>query len=173
MNRKQRRNPTKQELAKNINDTARQTMMQSMQISKKVASLEEGVDFMTDAVIGTRLSTGDQTQLGDNVIIGYVGRIDGKPFEGGMAESMTLRDLGSGKLIPGFEDYLVCIKPESTVTFKVTFPENYGSKNLAGKEAEFTVVLIAAYRPSEALKTAQDLVANARKELSQKTESVQ
>lgn len=74
---------------------------------------------------------------GDVVVMDFVGRIDGEAFEGGSAERHEL-ELGSGQFIPGFEEQLVGVKAGEEKVVTVSFPENYGAENLAGKEAEFT-----------------------------------
>lgn len=74
----------------------------------------------------------------DRVVMDFVGKLDGEPFEGGTAKDHALV-LGSKQMIPGFEDALVGVKPGEERTFKVTFPEDYHAENLAGKETEFTV----------------------------------
>ncbi len=76
--------------------------------------------------------------IGDMVVMDFVGRLDGEVFEGGSGEDVELV-LGSGQLIPGFEDQLKGAKPGSTVTVKVEFPADYGAPQLAGKPAEFEV----------------------------------
>ncbi len=73
---------------------------------------------------------------GDQVLIDFIGRVDGVAFEGGTAQDVELV-LGSGNFIPGFEAQLVGAKPDSDVTVKVTFPADYQAANLAGKDAEF------------------------------------
>ncbi|HIP14748.1 MAG TPA: trigger factor [Sulfurimonas autotrophica] len=75
---------------------------------------------------------------GDTAVIDFEGFVDGKAFEGGAAENFELK-LGSGQFIPGFEDQLIGVKRDEEVTINVTFPENYGSDTLAGKDAEFKV----------------------------------
>ena len=77
-------------------------------------------------------------KAGDTAVIDFDGSIDGVPFEGGKAENFALL-LGSGQFIPGFEDQLIGVKRDEEVVVKVTFPENYGSADLAGKDAEFKV----------------------------------
>jgi len=79
-------------------------------------------------------------ESGDAVVVDFVGRIDGKEFAGGKAENHTLR-LGSNQFIAGFEDQLIGAKAGETRTVKVTFPEQYGNDELAGKEAEFEVTV--------------------------------
>lgn len=75
---------------------------------------------------------------GDTAVIDFEGFLEGKPFEGGKAENFELR-LGSGQFIPGFEDQLIGVKRDEEVEINVTFPENYGGTELAGKAASFKV----------------------------------
>ena len=75
---------------------------------------------------------------GDTAVIDFEGFIDGEPFEGGAAKDHELL-LGSGQFIPGFEDQLIGVKRDEEVEINVTFPEDYGSDKLAGKEAMFKV----------------------------------
>jgi len=81
---------------------------------------------------------GEGAELSDTVMIDFLGRVDGEEFSGGKAEGFNLV-LGSGQLIPGFEDQLVGAKAGETRELKVTFPADYPEPKLAGKEAEFTV----------------------------------
>ena len=73
---------------------------------------------------------------GDEVILDFEGFVDGEAFEGGKGENYPLT-IGSGSFIPGFEDQLVGAKVGDDVDVKVTFPEEYQAKELAGKEAIF------------------------------------
>ena len=75
---------------------------------------------------------------GDVAVIDFEGFIDGEAFEGGKGENFELT-LGSGQFIPGFEDQLIDVKRDEEVEINVTFPEEYGAKDLAGKEAMFKV----------------------------------
>ncbi len=77
-------------------------------------------------------------EKGDTVVIDYEGSIDGKKFDGGSADNYSL-ELGSGSFIPGFEDQLIGHNTNDDVDVKVTFPEDYHAKDLAGKEAIFKV----------------------------------
>ncbi|MBL4837582.1 MAG: trigger factor [Kordiimonadaceae bacterium] len=86
---------------------------------------------------------------GDAVVIDYLGRIDGEAFDGGAADGHQL-ELGSNSFIPGFEEQLVGAKTGDEKIVTVTFPEQYHSVDLAGKEAEFTVTVQAVKQPSEA-----------------------
>lgn len=72
--------------------------------------------------------------------IDFAGRIDGEPFEGGEAKNYVL-EIGAGRLIDGFEDQLVGMKVGEQKDIQVTFPEDYGREELAGKDAVFTVTL--------------------------------
>lgn len=73
---------------------------------------------------------------GDTVVIDFVGSVDGETFEGGSATDFNL-ELGTGRFIPGFEDQLVGASAGDTRTVAVTFPADYPSAALAGKEATF------------------------------------
>ncbi|MEG1584032.1 MAG: trigger factor [Anaerovorax sp.] len=75
-------------------------------------------------------------ELGDVVLIDYAGFVGEEQFEGGTAERQPL-ELGSGSFIPGFEEQLVGVSVGDNKDVKVTFPEEYHSENLAGKEAIF------------------------------------
>jgi len=77
---------------------------------------------------------------GDQANFDFVGKIDGEEFEGGKAEGFELV-IGSGQFIPGFEDQMIDMNIEETKDITVTFPEDYQSTDLAGKEAVFTVTL--------------------------------
>jgi trigger factor len=76
---------------------------------------------------------------GDHVVIDYLGRIDGEPFAGGEGRDQLL-ELGSGRLIAGFEEQLVGASAGEQRTVTVTFPEDYPN-DLGGQEAEFEVTV--------------------------------
>lgn len=76
----------------------------------------------------------------DVVDINFLGKVNGVAFEGGTADNQTAA-LGSGQYIPGFEDGIVGMSVGETKDINVTFPENYGSEELAGKDAVFTITL--------------------------------
>jgi len=90
------------------------------------------------------------SQTGDRVTIAFEGTVDGKPFEGGKSDDFPLV-LGSGMMIPGFEDQLIGKQVGDDVTVEITFPEAYGAKELAGKPASFAVKVkeIAEPQPVE------------------------
>lgn len=77
---------------------------------------------------------------GDFVTIDFEGFVDGEAFEGGKAENHQL-ELGSGTFIPGFEEQVVGMKRDQEKEIEVTFPEEYGNEDLAGKPAVFKVLL--------------------------------
>ena len=86
---------------------------------------------------------------GDMVVGDFVGRIDGEAFEGGSMENAEVV-IGANRFIPGFEDQLKGAKPATTVTISVTFPEDYGAKELAGKAAEFEFQVKEVKKPKTA-----------------------
>jgi trigger factor len=75
---------------------------------------------------------------GDFVVIDFTGRVDGEAFEGGEARGQLV-ELGSGRLIPGFEDQLEGASAGDERAVEVTFPDDYPAEHLAGKEASFAV----------------------------------
>ena len=111
------------------------------QVEESLKRLADSQKTYTDKGEGAAAETGDA------VSIDFEGRIGGEPFEGGKAEDFDLT-LGSGAFIPGFEDQLTGAKAGDERTVKVTFPENYGAKNLAGQEAEFAVKVKAVKSPN-------------------------
>jgi trigger factor len=86
------------------------------------------------------------SQAGDVVVIDFVGTLNGKEFQGGSAKDFRLK-LGSGQFVPGFEDQLTGAKAGDKRTVDVTFPENYGSAELAGKPASFAVEVKEIHKP--------------------------
>ncbi|WP_109357063.1 trigger factor [Sphingorhabdus sp. EL138] len=81
-----------------------------------------------------------KAKIGDQCLIDFEGKVDGVPFDGGKGEGMAI-ELGSGRLIPGFEDQLIGKKANDEVLVKVTFPEDYNVETLKGKDATFDVVI--------------------------------
>jgi trigger factor len=93
---------------------------------------------------------GAAAEEGDQVVIDFVGKVDGEPFEGGAAEDYPLV-IGSGSFIPGFEEQLAGLKPGDEKAVEVKFPDEYGAPHLAGKEAVFDVTVkeVRGPRPAE------------------------
>lgn len=96
------------------------------------------------------LETPRPTQKDDVVVIDFVGKINGEAFEGGSANDHHLA-LGSNSFIPGFEDQLIGKNVGDDVLVGVTFPEDYGNKEFAGKAATFEVKIkeVRALKPAE------------------------
>lgn len=93
------------------------------------------------------LVAGRPVEMGDIVNINYVGKVDGEEFEGGSAEDQLVF-VGAGDFIDGFEDGIVGMNAGETKTIDVTFPEDYGSADLAGKAAQFDITLNIVYDPT-------------------------
>ncbi|PLX90041.1 MAG: trigger factor [Desulfuromonas sp.] len=98
--------------------------------------LNEMLNSRSSQVVAER----DDAQNGDFVTIDFEGFVDGVAFEGGAAQDHVL-ELGSGSFIPGFEEQLVGLKRGEEKEINVTFPEEYGNKDLAGKESTFKIAL--------------------------------
>ncbi len=113
-------------------------------VDEALKSLAENAQSFEDRKKGSKAKDGDQ------VVIDFKGSVDGEEFEGGAAEDYPLV-LGSNSFIPGFEEQLVGVKAGDEVEVKVTFPEEYGAENLAGKDAVFacTVKEVKAPKPAE------------------------
>ena len=107
------------------------------------------VDNMLDILRkqNTRFEAAERAaENGDQLTIDFVGKIDGEAFAGGSAKGTQLV-LGSGRMIPGFEDALVGVKAGEERVINPTFPEDYQNLDLAGKTAEFTVTVSAVAAP--------------------------
>lgn len=85
---------------------------------------------------------------GDLVVMDFVGKVDGTPFDGGTGEDMSV-EIGSGRLIPGFEDQLVGVKAGQEKTIEVTFPADYNVDTLKGKPATFDLTIKAVKTAGE------------------------
>jgi len=121
----------------------------------------------------------ESAQNGDIAMIDFEGFLDGVAFEGGKAENYSL-ELGSGTFVAGFEEQVVGMKPGEEKDIKVTFPEEYHSPNLAGKEATFKVKLNSLKRKNlpalddefakdvSEFDTLEELKADTRKKLEEK-----
>jgi trigger factor len=103
------------------------------------AQIDAEIDRLRDRM--ATLDTVDRpAENGDHVVIDYVGSVDGQEFEGGTGRDQLL-ELGSGRLVPGFEDQLVGASAGDERTVTVTFPEDYPVPELAGQEAQFAVTV--------------------------------
>jgi trigger factor len=103
------------------------------------AEFDKALQQLLDSNRSTKVITEDRKAVkGDVVVIDYVGKLDGEVFEGGTAFDAYL-ELGSGQFIPGFEDQLIGVKSGDSAVLNITFPTDYGAKNLAGKAVVFNV----------------------------------
>ncbi|MCK0139047.1 trigger factor [Aliiroseovarius sp. F47248L] len=109
-------------------------------IEEALGSLAETAQDFKDRKKGSKAKDGDQ------IVIDFLGKVDGEAFDGGAAEDYPLV-LGSGSFIPGFEEQLVGAKPGDDVEVKVSFPAEYGAENLAGKDAVFDCKVKAVKEP--------------------------
>lgn len=91
---------------------------------------------------------GHEAATGDLVVMDFVGKVDDVAFDGGTGEGMAI-EIGSGRLIPGFEDQLVGVKKGDEKTINVTFPEDYQAENLKGKAATFDLKITDVKVPAE------------------------
>jgi len=115
----------------------------------------EATDEMLDEAVA-RLAEGQKSydpapakhaaRKGDLVIMDFEGKVDGEPFDGGKGEGMSL-ELGSGRLIPGFEDQLIGARANEQRVVNVTFPEDYGVDYLKGRAATFDVTINEVQTP--------------------------
>jgi trigger factor len=127
----------------------------AVEIEKPVASVDDAAldealaNLAKSANVFEDRPEGAAAEDGDQVVIDFVGSVDGEEFEGGAAEDYPLV-LGSGSFIPGFEEQVKGVKVGDTPAVTVTFPEDYGAKNLAGKEASFAVTVKAVKAPKAA-----------------------
>lgn len=115
---------------------------------------EAAVDAQVQRLLGQMKQFDDapakhKAKSGDQVIIDFEGSVDGVPFDGGKGEDMAV-EIGSGMLIPGFEDQLIGAKIDEERTLNVTFPEDYQAENLKGKDAQFAIKVKALKVPAEA-----------------------
>ncbi len=102
---------------------------------------EEDVDNMIEVLRKQQATWQDVDRAaaeGDRVNIDFTGTRDGKEFEGGKGEGVDL-ELGSGRMIPGFEDGLVGLSAGDEKTLKITFPDDYHAEDLRGAKTEFAV----------------------------------
>lgn len=103
-------------------------------VEARIAELASGNKSYDDAKKGHKAATGDL------VVMDFVGKVDGVAFDGGTGSDMSV-EIGSGRLIPGFEDQLVGVKKGDEKTISVTFPDDYNVDSLKGKPATFELVI--------------------------------
>ena len=114
------------------------------------AAVEEALGRLAESAVGYEDKGEDAAaEEGDQVVIDFVGKIEGEPFEGGSAEDYPLA-IGSESFIPGFEEQLKGAKAGEEKQVTVNFPENYGAEHLAGKEAVFDCTVKEVRAPVKA-----------------------
>jgi len=122
----------------------------SVSVERPVAEVnDKDVDNMVDVLRKQQQDwkeTKRKAQKGDRVTIDFVGRKDGEEFEGGKAEGQQLV-LGSGQMIPGFEDGILGMKPGEEQDIDVTFPEDYQAEELRGAAVTFSIKVTASEKP--------------------------
>jgi len=124
----------------NIDETYKECVPEVTLPEVSEEEIEEELKKIANSMSETKVSQKETLEKGDIAVIDFKGYIDGKPMENGSAEAYPL-EIGSGSFIEGFEDQLIGMKIGETRKIKVKFPENYGAKEIAGKEAEFEVTL--------------------------------
>ncbi len=117
----------------------RQLELERLQAKVEDAEVDRALERMAAEFTRTEpVKKKRKSKEGDVLVIDFVGRIDGEPFEGGSAKGYQLA-LGSGRFLPGFEDRLVGTSPGDKLTIDITFPEDYADDKLRGRKAEFEV----------------------------------
>ncbi len=101
-------------------------------VEERIKNLAEAQAPLVDVAKNRKM------KAGDTAVLDFEGSVDGVVFEGGTAKDFALK-LGSGQFIPGFEEQVIGMKRDEEAVIKVTFPAEYGGKELAGKDAEFKV----------------------------------
>jgi trigger factor len=119
-----------------------------------VAPTESEIDAQLARIAGQQKSFEDAMEghpavEGDLVVMDFVGKVDGVAFDGGTGTDMSV-ELGSGRLIPGFESGLEGVKTGESRTLNVTFPDDYNVAYLKGKPATFDVTVTKIQVPKEA-----------------------
>jgi trigger factor len=127
-----------------VRPTAELGPYKGLEVGRREARVEEAdIDKELEALrerVATLETVDRPAANGDHVVIDYVGSVGGEPFEGGTGRDQLL-ELGSGRLIPGFEEQLTGASAGDTRTVEVTFPEDYPNQALAGQQAEFEVTV--------------------------------
>lgn len=116
--------------------------LDEVDVERQVASVDDkDVDVMIENLQKQRqtyVAKDSAVATGDQVKFDFEGSIDGEKFDGGSAEDFSLV-IGSGRMIPGFEDGIVGMKAGEEKVIDVTFPEDYQAENLKGKQAQFKI----------------------------------
>jgi trigger factor len=115
---------------------------EGLEVGRREASVgDEAIQAEIEALRerSAKLETTDRAAAdGDFVVMDFLGTLDGEPFPGGEGRDQMV-ELGSGRLVPGFEDQLAGASADDERTVTISFPDDYGAEELAGREAEFAV----------------------------------
>ena len=109
--------------------------------------VDQSIERLAEQQKTFAVEEGRAAASGDQVVMNFVGKIDGEAFDGGSADGMEL-ELGSGRFIPGFEDQLIGTKAGDKKEVNVTFPDDYQAENLKSKSAAFDVEITEVKTPA-------------------------
>lgn len=127
-----------------VRPTAKLGTYKGVEVARREAEADdEAIDAEIERLrdrLATLETVDRAAEIGDHVVMDYLGKLDGVPFEGGEGRDQLL-ELGSGRLIPGFEEQLVGASAGDERLVEVNFPDDYGAEELAGKPATFEVTV--------------------------------
>jgi trigger factor len=121
--------------------------LEKMIVKADEASIDEALTNLAETAQDFKArKAGSKAKEGDQVVMAFVGKVDGEAFDGGSAEDYPLV-LGSNSFIPGFEEQLVGFKAGEEKAVTVSFPAEYQAEHLAGKEAIFDCTIVEVKEP--------------------------
>ncbi|WP_299408913.1 trigger factor [uncultured Roseobacter sp.] len=121
--------------------------LEKLVVKAEDAAVEEALGNLAETAQDFKArKKGSKAKDGDQVVMDFLGKVDGEAFDGGAAEDYPLV-LGSNSFIPGFEEQLVGVKAGEEKAVTVSFPEDYQAENLAGKEAVFDCTIKEVKEP--------------------------
>ena len=121
--------------------------LEKMIVKADEASIDEALANLAETAQDFKArKAGSKAKEGDQVVMAFVGKVDGEAFDGGSAEDYPLV-LGSNSFIPGFEEQLVGVKAGEEKAVTVSFPADYQAEHLAGKEAIFDCTIVEVKEP--------------------------
>ncbi len=123
--------------------------LEKMVVAMDETAVDDALARLADDAVNYETEDGRVAADKDQVVIDFLGKMDGEPFDGGQADDFPLV-LGSNQFVPGFEEQLVGLKAGDSKNVELTMPENYGSDTLAGKAVVFetTVKEVKAPKPA-------------------------
>ena len=121
--------------------------LEKMVVKADDAAIDEALGNLAETAQDFKArKAGSKAKDGDQVVMHFVGKVDGEAFDGGSAEDYPLV-LGSNSFIPGFEEQLVGVKAGEEKAATVSFPDDYQADHLAGKEAIFDCTIVEVKEP--------------------------